>query len=71
MLYLPAKERLIVQRSFETVIIYGQPVRVKIAQYHDEQRYTPEYEDCRKAAIATGKPLHDVIMAAQMTYSSK
>jgi hypothetical protein len=45
---------------------YG-PVRMKVSAYNGEVvQATPEYEDCRKAALAAGVPLKEVQRAAAL-----
>ena len=43
---------------------YG-TVRMKISS---EGSYTPEYEDCRKLALASGLPLREILAAANQAY---
>ncbi len=35
-------------------------IRVKIAEFNSIQKISPEYEDCRRLAISTGKPLKKI-----------
>ncbi len=41
---------------------YG-AVRIKVVRHGDARRYTPEFEDCRLAALRAGIPLADVYAA--------
>ncbi len=38
-------------------------IRIKIVRQEDSTRYTPEYEDCRQAALKAGIPLAEVYAA--------
>jgi hypothetical protein len=44
------------------------PVRVKIAQWDGGEKVAPEYEDCRRAALAHGAPLREVYAATLAAY---
>lgn len=59
--------RLTLPREFKTVTIDGHKVRIKIGWFGDKIiRRQPEYEDCRAASLATGKPLTEIFrLAAQ------
>ncbi len=64
-LRIHSAERRVCERSFfEVDLGYGR-VRVKVA---GSGTFSPEYEDCRKLAAATGKPLREVIAAANLAY---
>ena len=43
-------------------------VRVKVSS---EGAYAPEYEDCRKLALATGVPLKQIIAEANFAYLNR
>ena len=43
---------------------YG-AIRIKVVEQGDSRRYTPEYEDCRQAALRSGVPLADVYAAVR------
>ena len=43
---------------------YG-AIRIKVVEHGDSRRYTPEYEDCRQAALSSGVPLADVYAAVR------
>jgi len=58
--------RVILKRGETAVSLEGGVVRVKTATLDGEQiRFAPEYEDCRRIAEKTGRPLREVIEAAQ------
>ena len=67
-LRLRESSRLTLARELRTVKVEGQPVRIKIGWLGNEIiRRQPEYEDCRAAALATGKPLADIFRLAERT----
>ncbi len=43
---------------------YGE-IRIKIVEQENGRRFAPEYEDCREAALRSGKPLADVYAAVR------
>lgn len=58
-------QRYALQRAAATVETGYGAVRVKIAHGAGvERRWTPEYDDCRRAAKATGTPLQEVYRSA-------
>jgi uncharacterized protein (TIGR00299 family) protein len=58
--------RVVLRRAEIQVDVDGSPVRVKTAALGGEQiRHAAEYEDCRRIAEKTGRPLREVIDAAQ------
>ena len=60
--------RVILKRGQIEVGVGGGTVRVKTAVLGGEPiRYAPEYEDCRRIAEKTGRPLREVIEAASRT----
>jgi hypothetical protein len=60
--------RVILKREQIEVGVAGGSVRIKTAALGGEQiRYAPEYEDCRRIAEKTGRPLREVIEAASRT----
>ena len=60
-----AAQRQKLERDHETVDTRFGPIRVKIGSRRGTIYTTsPEYEDCRRAADASGAPLKDVIRAA-------
>jgi uncharacterized protein (TIGR00299 family) protein len=60
--------RVILKRAQIEVGVAGGTVRIKTAALGGEQiRYSPEYEDCRRIAEKTGRPLREVIESASRT----
>jgi uncharacterized protein (DUF111 family) len=60
--------RVVLKREQIEVGIEGGTVRVKTAALGGQQiRYAPEYEDCRRIAEKTGRPLREVIDDASRT----
>ncbi len=60
--------RVVLKRAEVEVRVEGGTVRVKTAALGGEQiRYAPEYEDCRRIAEKTGRPLREVIESAART----
>lgn len=58
-------DRAIMTRHFCQVVYQGHPIKVKIAEYEGVTRATPEYEDCKKAALALDVSLEKVMSAAE------
>jgi uncharacterized protein (TIGR00299 family) protein len=58
-------ERRVKERYFEEVNVFGQCVKMKIA---DDGAFSPEYDDCRRLAQETGRPLSEVIAEANFAY---
>ena len=59
------RSRLTLARDFRTVQVHGQKIRVKIGWRGGEIiRRQPEYEDCRAASLATGRPLTEIFSLA-------
>lgn len=58
-------ERVSLPRSIETVETRYGSLRVKVAHWNSIERAVPEYDDCRRAAEASGAPLQDVMQAAR------
>jgi hypothetical protein len=57
--------RIVLKRTETEVGVAGGTVRVKTAALGAEQiRFAPEYEDCRRIAEKTGRPLREVLEAA-------
>lgn len=57
--------RVVLKRAQIEVAVAGGTVRVKTADLGGEQiRHAPEYEDCRRIAEKTGRPLREVIERA-------
>ncbi len=55
--------RSVLSRSETTVETRYGGIRIKIVRHGDARRYTPEYEDCRRAARKNEVPLADVYTA--------
>jgi len=60
-----ACERLVLERRMETVETPYGPIAVKVAG----EKATPEYEDCRQAALRHQTPLAEVEAAARAAFS--
>ncbi len=58
-------ERVSLPRSIETVETRFGSIRVKVARWNELVRAVPEYEDCKRAAEASGAALIDVMQAAR------
>jgi hypothetical protein len=58
-------ERVSVPRSIETVETRYGSIRVKVARWNNLNRAVPEYDDCKRAAEASGAALIDVMQAAR------
>jgi pyridinium-3,5-bisthiocarboxylic acid mononucleotide nickel chelatase len=61
-------ERRVQSREWVEVATRYGAIRVKAS---GDGAYAPEYEDCRKAALAAGAPLKDVIAAANHAYLNR
>jgi pyridinium-3,5-bisthiocarboxylic acid mononucleotide nickel chelatase len=61
-------ERRVLPREFVEVGTSFGPVHIKVSA---EGGYAPEYEDCRKLALAAGVPLRQVIAEANHAYLSR
>ena len=57
--------RSVLPRSDTTIETPYGAIRIKVVEQGDSQRYTPEYEDCRQAALSSGVPLADVYAAVR------
>ena len=58
-------ERLVLQRSVERITTKFGVIRVKVLEDEDGARFSPEYDDCKRAAKRHGAPLRDVVRAAE------
>lgn len=58
----PAHRRTLTRRIVPIDTLFG-PIRLKVVHADDLARYTPEYEDCLKAAQTAGVPLAEVYTA--------
>ncbi len=64
-------ERVSLPRSIETVDTRYGSIRMKVARWNNLERAVPEYDDCKRAAEASGAALQDVLQAArQVWYTS-
>ena len=64
-LRIHSAERRVQAREFVEVATPHGPVRMKVS---GRDSYAPEYEDCRKLAMATGVPLRQIVAAANHEY---
>ncbi len=55
-------------REFATVTLYGEEVRIKKSNRYQELSPKPEFEDCKKIALKTGKPLFHIMQEALKEY---
>lgn len=63
-------DRQVLPRRFVTVNIPGGPVKMKIGEVGAGwEKAAPEYVDCRKIAVRTGRPLKDVMDEARVAYA--
>ena len=61
--------RLVLSRRMETVRIAGGSVRIKVARSGpDAIKASPEYQDCKRIALQTGRPVRDVMDDATVAY---
>ena len=61
--------RLVLSRRTETVQIPGGGVRIKVARSGpDTVKASPEYLDCKRIALQTGRPIRDVMDDAMVAY---
>jgi hypothetical protein len=63
----PAERRVQSRTWIEVETQYGK-VRMKVGS---EGSYAPEYEDCRKVALASGVPLKQIIAEANWAYLNR
>lgn len=61
-------ERRVRARRTEEVEIPAGKVRIKVSE---DGRFAPEYEDCRRLALASGKPLREILLEATLAYWKK
>lgn len=55
-------------RELATIILYGEEIRIKQSHRLNELSPKPEYEDCKKVALKTGKPLYRIMEEALKEY---
>lgn len=64
------QKRFTLERSWETVTTPFGDIRLKVGRRHGEvMTVAPEYEDCKRAALAHDVPVQRVYLAAQQTQS--
>ncbi|KZT89968.1 nickel pincer cofactor biosynthesis protein LarC [uncultured Lactobacillus sp.] len=63
--------RYIMHRSFETVELNGEKIRIKVASYQDVEKKAPEYEDCVKASKQLNEPLDRIFSKVQAILYAK
>jgi uncharacterized protein (TIGR00299 family) protein len=67
--YLPMG-RIELARRVETISTPYGPIRMKVSVYNGEVvQATPEYEDCRKAALKADRPLKEIQRLAAQAYT--
>ncbi len=59
-----AERRVQARRTVEVETPHGR-VRIKVSE---DGRFSPEYEDCRKLALASGAPLREIMTEATLAY---
>lgn len=64
-------QRSTLSRRHETVATEFGPVRVKVGERGDVMTASPEYEDCREAAMRCNAPLQTVMEAARRAWESR
>jgi uncharacterized protein (TIGR00299 family) protein len=64
-------ERAILKRRYETVTTPFGEIRMKIGEREGVTTATPEFEDCRAAALEHGVALREVIAAAEAAWRSR
>lgn len=63
-------DRQVLPRRFVTVKVTGRSVRMKVGEVGAGwEKAAPEYVDCQKIAVRTGRPLKDVMDDARVAYS--
>jgi len=63
-------DRQVLPRRFVTVKVTGGSVKMKIGEVGAGwEKAAPEYVDCQKIAVRTGRPLKDVMDEARVAYS--
>jgi uncharacterized protein (TIGR00299 family) protein len=65
-------QRVVLTRRMEVVQTAGGRVRMKVAELGDGQvKAAPEYQDCKRIANHTGRPIRDVMEEAVFAYRHK
>lgn len=66
---LQTVDRLVLARRVERVQTSGGTVRVKIARTGGSEKAAPEYQDCRRIAERTGRPVREVMDEALRAFA--
>ena len=62
-------QRRVLPRRFVSVRVDGHDVRIKLADHAPgRSKASPEYEDCRRIAEQSGRPVKDIIETAMLMY---
>ena len=62
-------QRHVLPRRFASVRVNGKDVRIKLAEIgRGQSKAAPEYEDCKRVAEQTGRPVKDVLHEALLAY---
>ncbi|GAB1722444.1 MAG: UPF0272 protein [Nitrospira sp.] len=62
-------QRRVLPRRFASVRVNGTDVRIKLAETRPGQsKAAPEYEDCKRVAEQSGRPVKDVLDEAMLVY---
>ena len=65
-------QRRVLPRRFASVQVNGQDVRIKLADIRPGQsKAAPEYDDCKRVAEMSGRPVKDILDEAMMMYRQK
>ena len=64
-------QRIVMQRSFIHVRVDGEPVAVKRLQYHDIEKFFPEWDDCAAASQKLGISTAEIYARAQILARSE
>jgi len=64
-------ERTVLAREPATVATPWGEVTGKVGSFAGERRFAPEYESCRRVALAAGVPLRDVYRAAEAAFAAR
>ncbi len=61
--------RRVLPRRFTSVQVQGREVRIKVAEHQPGQsKAAPEYEDCKRIAEQSGRPVKDVLEEAMLAF---
>jgi len=64
--------RRVLPRRFESVRVRGGQVRIKVAQAGpDGRKAAPEYQDCKRIAQQTGRPVREIMEEALLAFAGK